>query len=61
MKDERLPGVLFEGRPAKWDESPKGCWSPHPYSRAICQLPPDGHEVHKRLHGNKVELETWTD
>ena len=53
------PEVTAEPLPAGWDESPKGCYSPHPLSRAICQLPPDGHQVHKRLHPNGIELECW--
>jgi hypothetical protein len=48
-------------RPKDWDESPKGCFSGHPKSRAICQLPPDGHEVHKRAHPNGTQLEFWVD
>lgn len=47
--------------PKKWDESPKGCWNSHPFSREICQLPPDGHKIHKRKHPNGIELECWSD
>lgn len=53
--------VTSEPLPANWDESPKGCYSPHPGSREVCQLPGDGHELHKRKHANGQELECWRD
>lgn len=55
-----MDNVKLEPAPAQWDERPKGCWdTPHPRTREICQLPPDGHKTHKRLHPNGKELETW--
>jgi len=54
-------GVKSEPLPTNWDDSPKGCYSPHPGSRAICQLPPDGHSLHKRKHANGQELECWRE
>lgn len=53
--------IKLERLPKKWDESPKGCWAPHPDSREICQLPADGHKIHKRRHPNGLQLECWKD
>lgn len=53
--------VKMEPLPKNWDESPKGCWAPHPDSREICQRPADGHKIHKRKHPNGLELECWKD
>jgi hypothetical protein len=55
----KTPKIKFVRLPKNWDESPKGCYSPHPQSRAICQLPADGHSVHKRKHPNGLQLECW--
>lgn len=52
--------MTIEPLPKKWDESPKGCFSAHPLSRLICQRKKGNHKIHKRLHSNKRELETWT-
>jgi hypothetical protein len=55
----KTPKIKLERLPKNWDESPKGCYVPHPQSRAICQLRADGHSVHKRKHPNGVHLECW--
>lgn len=57
-----MTNVKTEALPKYWDEHPKGCYSPHPESREICQLPTgDGHQVHKRKHPDGRSLECWTD
>jgi len=53
------PEVTQEPLPPDWDESPKGCWAPHPLTRTICQLPPDGHEVHKNKPSTATWIECW--
>lgn len=53
--------IKLEPLPKNWDESPKGCWAMHPQSRVICELPLDGHKVHKSKHPNGLELECWTE
>ncbi len=54
-----MKNVTLEPLPEAWDERPKGCWNPHPGTREICQLPVDGHEIHKRKHPNGTQLECW--
>jgi len=54
-----MKNVTLEPLPEIWDERPKGCWNPHPGTREICQLPADGHEIHKRKHPNGTQLECW--
>jgi hypothetical protein len=56
-----MPRTKTQPVPPGWDDSPKGCWSYHPQSRALCQLPQNGHKVHKRKHPNRAELECWRD
>ena len=53
--------VTSQPVPKTWSDSPKGCWSAHPLSREVCQLEPNGHKVHQRLHANGQELECWRD
>jgi hypothetical protein len=51
--------LASEPLPKKWDGSPKGCWEQHPKTREICQLPPDGHKVHKRDDSTGTQLISW--
>lgn len=53
--------IKLEPVPKDWDDRPKGCWVSHPLAREICQLPPDGHKIHKRRHPNCQFLECWTE
>lgn len=53
------PILSREGIPAGWDGSPKGCWAQHPQTREICQLPSDGHIVHKRDDTTGTQLICW--
>lgn len=53
--------VMLVPLPKGWDDRPKECWAPHPGTREICGLPPDGHRIHKRKHPNGVELECWRE
>lgn len=45
--------------PLEWDESPKGCHATNPESREICQLRPDGHQIHMRKHPDGLRLLCW--
>lgn len=53
------PIISREGKPINWNGSPKGCWNQHPLSGEICQLPPDGHKIHKREMMDHASLECW--
>lgn len=48
-----------EPLPEHWNGSPKGCWDQHPRTREICQLPPDGHIIHKRDDAGRTQLMRW--
>lgn len=56
-----MANVELRPLPDGWNDSPKGCWSPHPETREICELPQDGHKVHARKHPNGTQLECWRE
>jgi hypothetical protein len=53
--------IKLKRLPKNWDERPKGCWTSHPMTGEICQLPAKPHPVHMRKHPDGKHLECWQD